>query len=87
MKDHFKQILYMYGRYIFSRIYKAALEREKYEDCEMMKKIAEEDGFSLECDKEDWRTEFWRLGMSGETALTNEETYYIDAMNLIGYEL
>lgn len=86
MSNRFKQILYMYGRYIFSRVFRYALEQEKYEDCEIMKHIAEEDGFSLEYDKEDWITDFWRLGISGETASDNENSYYKDAIKLAGYE-
>lgn len=86
MSDKFKQILYMYGRYIFSQVFRYALEQEMYEDCEIMKQIAIEDGFSLEYDKDDWITDFWRLGMSGKTASSNENIYFKDAIKLVGYE-
>lgn len=74
-----------YGPFVFSECFKVAKQTERYEDCAEMKRVAGKYNVSLDTSSEDWQTEFWRLGMAGETALRNVSTYLAQALSEIGY--
>ena len=83
--NKFERILLKYGSAVFCVCFHIAESKERYEDCAEMKLIAEKRGISLNGTLEDWQVEFWRLGMSGETAIANAPVYLEEALKQIGY--
>lgn len=81
----FEEILFKYGPFVFSECFKVAKLTERYEDCAEMKRVAGKHNIDLETSLEDWQTEFWRLGMAGETAMENAPAYLVQALQQIGY--
>ena len=82
--DGFEKILLKYGSFVFSECFKVARLAERYEDCAEMKRVADKYSISLQTSSEDWQTEFWRLGMAGETALRNAPAYLVQALREMG---
>lgn len=82
-----KNILYTYGKYIALRIFFYALEHELYEDSHIIKMALKECNIDIgeTFTKNDWINEIRRLGYSGEFASSNEEEYYQQAKNIMGY--
>ena len=83
--NSFDKILLKYGPFVFYECFKVAKQAERYEDCAEMKRVAGKYNVSLDTSSEDWQTEFWRLGMIGETALDNAPAYLVQALQEIGY--
>lgn len=83
--NKFERILLKYGAAVLCACFHIAENIEKYEDCAEMKSVAEKHGIDLNGALEDWQVEFWRLGMSGKTALENAPAYLAHALQEIGY--
>lgn len=81
---NFDEILLKYGPFVFSECFKVAKQIERYEDCAEMKQVAGKYNVSLDTSSEDWQTEFWRLGMAGDSALENAPAYLVQALWEIG---
>ena len=64
--NKFESILFDYGRYVFVSVFRKAQEEERYEDCAVMRDIMQK--YHIPCDTslEDWRTDLWRCGYSGD---------------------
>ena len=82
-----KEIIYCYGRYIALRIFYYTLEHELYEDSHIIKMALKECDIDIgeSFSREDWINEIRRFGYSGEFASSNEEEYYQQAKNIMGY--
>lgn len=83
--NKFERVLMKFGPAVFSLCFHIAVETERYEDCARMKQVAEKHDVKLETSTEDWRVEFWRIGMAGETALKNAPFYLAQALQELGY--
>ena len=73
--NKFESILFDYGRYVFVSVFRKAQEEERYEDCAVMRDIMQK--YHIPCDTslEDWRTDLWRFGYSGDVAINNLSVY------------
>lgn len=62
-----------------------AQEEERYEDCAVMRDIMQK--YHIPCDTslEDWRTDLWRFGYSGDVAINNLSVYMVEALTRAGY--
>ncbi len=78
--NKFERILLKFGSAVFCVCFRIAETSERYEDCAEMKAIAEKHNICLNSTLEDWQVEFWRLGMSGETAIANAPGYIKEAL-------
>ena len=60
-------------------------EEERYEDCAVMRDIMQK--YHIPCDTslEDWRTDLWRFGYSGDVAINNLSVYMVEALTRAGY--
>lgn len=79
----FEQVLLRYGAKVLIDIRNLAEEMEWYEDCAEMNEILQKHGIDAYFNTEDWVSEFWKMGYSGKTALSNSPLYYLDAVNLL----
>lgn len=79
--NKFESILFDYGRYVFVSVFRKAQEEERYEDCAVMRDIMQK--YHIPCDTslEDWRTDLWRFGYSGDVAINNLSVYMVEALN------
>ena len=78
--NKFESILFDYGRYVFVSVFRKAQEEERYEDCAVMRDIMQK--YHIPCDTslEDWRTDLWRFGYSGDVAINNLSVYMVEAL-------
>lgn len=83
--NKFERVLLNFGPLVFSTCFHIAATTERYEDCAEMKQIAEKYDIDLGTSIEDWQVEFWRRGLSGETATNNTPAYLAEALGQIGY--
>lgn len=74
-----------YGSQILVAIFHYAVKSEKYEDCTLIKELLQEHGIDPNQEVEDYRVYFWRMGMSGDTAIANLNYYLRKALREIGY--
>jgi hypothetical protein len=83
--NKFESILFDYGRYVFVSVFRKAQEEERYEDCAVMRDIMQK--YHIPCDTslEDWRTDLWRFGYSGDVAINNLSVYMVEALTRAGY--
>lgn len=81
----FESILFDYGRYVFVFVFSIALKEERYEDCAVMRDIMQKYHIPNDTSLEDWQTDLWRFGYSGEVALKNLQEYKIEALKRVGY--
>lgn len=83
--NKFESVLLDYGRYVFVSVFKIAQDEERYEDCVVMLDIMRKYHIPNDTSLEDWQTDLWRLGYSGETALKNLQEYKVEALKRVGY--
>lgn len=74
-----------YGSQIMIAIFHYAVDTERYEDCAQIKEVLQKYNIDSNQDMEDYRAYFWRLGMSGDTAIANLNHYLREALQSIGY--
>lgn len=77
----FESILLDYGGYILICVRNVFQENELYEECAQINKVLAKYGISNTMTREDWETEMWRRGTSGEVAIRNAPFYFLRAMN------
>lgn len=83
--NKFERVLMKFGPAVFSLCFHIAVETERYEDCALMKQVAQKYDIELATSMEDWQAEFWRIGMAGETALKNTPRYFVRVLRELGY--
>uniref|UniRef100_A0AAU8AX00 Uncharacterized protein n=1 Tax=Dulem virus 40 TaxID=3145758 RepID=A0AAU8AX00_9CAUD len=83
--NKFERVLLNFGPLVLSTCFHIAVSTERYEDCAEMKRIAERYDIDLGTSIEDWQMEFWKRGLSGETAISNAPVYLAEALGQIGY--
>lgn len=83
--NKFESILLDYGRYVFIYVFQVAKEKERYEDCAVMQEVMNKYNIPDDTSVEDWISDLWRIGYSGETALSNLNEYKNQALKRIGY--
>lgn len=76
----FEKILLNYGGYILIRVRDIFERYELYERCVEINKVLEKYDISTSMSIEDWQTEIWRKGYSGEAARFNAPLYFMEAM-------
>lgn len=76
----FENILLDYGGYILICVRNVFKENELYEECAQINKVLAKYGISNTMTREDWETEMWRRGTSGEVAIRNAPFYFLEAM-------
>lgn len=83
--NKFESILFDYGRYVFVSVFRKAQEEERYEDCAVMRDIMQK--YHIPCDTslEDWRTDLWQCGYSGDVAVNNLSVYMVESLTRAGY--
>lgn len=81
--DKFEHVLFRWGAKVLIDIRYLAEEMEWYEDCAEINQILEKHGIDTNFNTEDWISEFWKMGYSGKTVLSNSPLYYLDAVNLL----
>lgn len=74
-----------YGSQIMAIIFRYALESERYEDCAAIKELFEKYQLDLNQTMEDYQSHFWRLGMSGRSAIASMRAYLSEALVMVGY--
>lgn len=64
-------------------MFRKAQEEERYEDCAVMRDIMQK--YHIPCDTslEDWRTDLWRFGYSGDVAINNLSVYMVEALTFL----
>lgn len=83
--NKFESILLDYGRYVFIYVFQVAKEKERYEDCAVMQEVMNKYNIPDDTSVEDWISDLWRIGYSGETALSNLNEYKNQVLKRIGY--
>lgn len=78
----FEKILLNYGGYILIRVRDIFERYELYERCAEINKVLEKYDISTSMSIEDWQTEIWRKGYSGEAARFNAPLYFMEAMTM-----
>lgn len=76
----FEKILLNYGGYILIRVRDIFERCELYERCAEINRVLEKYDISTSMSIEDWQTEIWRKGYSGEAASFNAPLYFTEAM-------
>ncbi|NDW19433.1 hypothetical protein D0T53_11005 [Dysgonomonas sp. 216] len=77
----FEQILLSYGGYVLLCVRNVFEINELYEECAEINKVFDQYQIDKNMTVEDWISEFWKQGYSGQTALHNAPYYFIEAMN------
>lgn len=85
MKSKFESVLMDYGSQIMAIIFHYALQTERYEDCSVIRDLFQKYHLNLNQSIEEYQAEFWKLGLSGRTAIANLNDYLSEAMSLVGY--
>lgn len=85
MENKFERALMDYGSQILTVIFQYALSTERYEDCAVIKRLFEKYHLDLNQSMEEYQSYFWRLGMSGRTAIANMDAYLSEALAMVGY--
>lgn len=83
--DIFEKVLFLYGEYVLLNLYYSAKVTERYEDCAIMRDLMKKHNIDERDDMQDWQTELWRCGYSGEIAVINFPYYMHEAIKLVGY--
>lgn len=78
----FENILLSYGGYILICVRNVFQENELYEECAPINEVLAKYGISNTMTREDWETEMWRRGTSGEVAVKNAPFYFLEAMSV-----
>lgn len=76
----FEKILLNYGGYILIRVRDVFERYELYERCAEINKVLAKYDISSSMSIEDWQTEIWRKGYSGEVVRFNTPLYFMEAM-------
>lgn len=76
----FENILLDYGGYILICVRNVFQENELYEECAQINKVLAKYGISNTMTRENWETEMWRRGTSGEAAMKNAPFYFLEAI-------
>lgn len=76
----FERILLNYGGYILIHVRDIFERYELYERCAEINKVLEKHNISTSMGLEDWQSEFWRKGMSGNAAHNNTQNYFSEAV-------
>jgi len=85
MENKFEKALMDYGNQILTVIFQYALSTERYEDCAVIKGLFDKYHLDLNQSMEEYQSYFWRLGMSGRTAIANMDAYLSEALAMVGY--
>lgn len=80
--NKFEKILLRYGGYTLICVRNLLELSGRYEDCAEINKVLGKYDIDRNMDVEDWVAEFWKNGYSGEIALNNRISYFIDAMEM-----
>lgn len=78
----FEKILLDYGGFILICVRNVFQENEAYEECAEINKVLTKYGVSTTMTMEDWKTEMWRNGTSGITAIRNSPYYFTEALKM-----
>lgn len=78
----FENILLNYGGYILICVRNVFQENELYEECAQINEVLAKYGISNTMTREDWETEMWRRGTSGEVAVKIAPFYFLEAMSV-----
>ena len=78
----FEKILLNYGGFILICVRNVFQINEAYEECAEINKVLQKHGISTTMTMEDWKTEMWRKGTSGETAISNSPYYFLEALEM-----
>nr|DAQ98658.1 MAG TPA: hypothetical protein [Caudoviricetes sp.] len=78
----FEKILLRYGGFVLANIREIFKERQEYERCIEINDIMLKYRVSTNMSLEDWQAEFWRTGLSGETAKSNVQRYIENAIRM-----
>ena len=78
----FEKILPRYGGFVLANIREIFEERQEYERCTEINDIMLKHRVSTNMSLEDWQAEFWRMGLSGETAKSNVQCYIERAVRM-----
>ena len=78
----FEKILLRYGGFVLANIREIFKERQEYERCTEINDIMLKYRVSTNMSLEDWQAEFWRTGLSGETAKSNVQCYIERAVQM-----
>lgn len=81
----FEKMLLNFGPAVFAKCFHIMKTVENYEYCLEMSKIANKYALDLDTSLETWQANFWRLGLSGQTAVGNAQSYLSLALEQIGY--
>lgn len=76
----FERILLNYGSYTLIRVRDIFERYELYERCAEINKVLGKHNVSTSMSLEDWQSEFWRKGMSGNVACANTQNYFSEAI-------
>lgn len=78
----FEHILYHYGPYVLTSVRNVCETNELYEECQNINNLLAKYEIDPQMTTDDWIAEFWKQGTSGQTALQNAPTYFLEAMQM-----